>query len=88
MAVAAHLVQSVGLAPPGCGAVAWPTETAGPEHRGWVLTHGLVGEGHALVVQARICCPTASSALAGSTQGGDGGLDLVAADGLQQRLAS
>jgi len=89
VAVAEHLAQPVGLAQPGGGTESVADRDRAPEHRGGVLTHGIVGEGDEVVVPGEDLRPV--GLLGGGrvvVQRGDGGLDLVAPGALngQRRL--
>ena len=83
--LAEHLAQPVGLAQPGGGAEDVADRDRAPEHRGGVLAHRVVGEGDEVVVPGEDLRPVG---LLGAgrvvVQGGDGGLDLVAAGALER----
>ncbi len=80
MPLADDLAQPVGLAQAGSGAEDVADRDRAPEHRGGVLAHRVVGEGDEVVVPGKDLRPVGLLA-AGRVvvQGGDGGLDLVAA---------
>ena len=84
VAVAEHLAQPVGLAQPGGGAVDVADRDRAAEHGGGVLVHRVVGEGDEVVVPGEDLRPVG---LLGAgrvvVQGGDRGLDLVAAGALK-----
>src|SRR5262245_48219158 len=87
--LAEHLAQPVGLAQPGGGAEDVADRDRAPEHRGGVLAHRVVGEGDKVVVPGQDLRPVGlPGARRVVVQGGDGGLDLVAAGALngQRRL--
>jgi hypothetical protein len=78
--LAEHLAQPVGLAQPGGGAEDVADRDRAPEHRGGVLAHRVVGEGDEVVVPGEDLRPVGLlGACRVVVQGGDGGLDLVAA---------
>src|SRR5205085_9805568 len=87
--LADNLAQPVGLAEPGGGTEDVADGDGAPEHGGGVLAHRVVGEGDEVVVPGEDLRPV--GLLGGrrvALQGGDGGLDLVAAGALngQRRL--
>src|SRR6266540_7403196 len=87
--LAEHLAQPVGLAQPGGGAEDVAGRDRAPEHRGGVLAHRVAGEGDEVVVPGEDLRPVGLlGACRVVVQGGDGGLDLVAAGALngQRRL--
>ena len=89
MTLAEHLAQPVGLAQPRGGAEHVADRDRAAEHRGGVLAHRVVAERDQVVVPGEDLRPVG---LLGAcrivVQGGDGGLDLVAAGALlrQRRL--
>src|SRR5512132_2893670 len=87
--LADHLAQPVGLPQPGGGAEDVADRDRSPEHRGGVLAHRVVGEGDEVVVPGEDLPPVGLlGACRVVVQGGNGGLDLVAAGALngQRRL--
>ena len=89
VAVADRVAQPVGLAQPGGGAVHVADRDRAPEHGGGVVARGLVGEGDEVVVPREDLRPVGlRGARRVVVQGGDGGLDLVAAGAFegQRRL--
>ena len=78
--LAEHLAQPVGLAQPRGGAEDVADRDRAPEHRGGVLAHRVAGEGDEVVVPGEDLRPVGLlGACRVVVQGGDGGLDLVAA---------
>ena len=78
--LAEHLAQPVCLAQPGGGAEDVADRDRAPEHRGGVLVHRVVGEGDEVVVPGEDLRPVGLlGACRVVVQGGDRGLDLVAA---------
>ena len=78
--LAEHLAQPVGLAQPGGGAEDVADRDRAAEHGGGVLAHRVVGEGDEVVVPGEDLRPVGLlGACRVVVQGGDGGLDLVAA---------
>src|SRR5512132_4161019 len=87
--LADHVAQLVGLAQPGGGAEDVADRDRAAEHGGGVLAHRVVGEGDEVVVPGEDLRPVGLlGACRVVVQGGDGGLDLVAAGALngQRRL--
>ena len=83
VSLAEHLAQPVGLAQPGGGAEDVADRDRAPEHRGGVLAHRVLGEGDEVVVPGEDLRPVGLlGACRVVVQGGDGGLDLVAAGAL------
>ena len=86
--LAEHLAQPVGLAQPGGGTEDVADRDRAAEHGGGVLAHRVVGEGDEVVVPGEDLRPVG---LLGArrvvVQGGDGGLDLVAAGALRTASA-
>jgi hypothetical protein len=84
--LAEHLAQPVGLLQPGGGTEDVADRDCAPEKRGGVLAHGVVGEGNEVVVPGQDLRPVGLlGACRVVVQGGDGGLDLVAAAALQRQ---
>ena len=87
--LADHVAQAVGLAQPGGGAEDVADRDRAAEHGGRVLAHRVVGEGDEVVVPGEDLRPVGLlGACRVVVQGGDCGLDLVAAGALngQHRL--
>ena len=85
VAVAEHLAQPIGLEQPRGGTEDVADRDRAAEHGGGVLAHRVVGEGDEVVVPGEDLRPVG---LLGAgrvvVQGGDGGLDLVAAGALER----
>jgi len=84
MAVAEHLPQPVGFAQARGGAEDVADRDRTPEHGCGVLVHRVVGEGNQVVVPGEDLRPVGLlGACRVVVQGGNGGLDLVAAGALK-----
>jgi len=86
VAVPEHLAQSVCLAQPRGGAEHVADRDRAAEHRGGILTHGVVAEGDEVVVPGEDLLPVGLRIVDRVVvQGGDCGLELVAATTLQRQ---